>query len=89
LPTWNVKSQNNLSEIKLGISRQEVVKKHYEIYQRPLPDWLLRHQVIPMLESAGLISQEKDPTDGRKYLIYPTPSLTNSDQNNIVSSTGG
>jgi len=71
LPIWNAKDEN-LSGIRLGLTRQEIVKKHYEIYKRPLPGWLLRQQILPMLESAGLISQEKDPSDARKFLIYPT-----------------
>jgi DNA-binding MarR family transcriptional regulator len=32
-----------------------------------------------MLETAGLISQERDPNDKRKMLIYPTTQLTISD----------
>jgi hypothetical protein len=38
-------------------------------------------QILPMLESAGLISQEKDPNDARKYLVYPTLPLTTSENN--------
>lgn len=82
LTAWEEKNGNSISGIEQGLSRQEVVKKHYEIYRRPLADWLLRQQIIPMLESAGLISQEKDPNDARKYLIYPTPPLTTSEENN-------
>ncbi|MHC4397921.1 MAG: hypothetical protein ACYS1A_19940, partial [Planctomycetota bacterium] len=44
--------------------------------------WQLRQQIIPMLETAGLIFQEKDPTDKRKILIYPTALLTISDPDN-------
>lgn len=87
LPTWNAKDEN-LSGAKLGLTRQEIVKKHYEIYRRPLPDWLLRQQILPMLESAGLISQEKDPNDARKYLIYPTLLLTTSEKNNSEQNSG-
>ena len=80
LPIWNAKGES-LSGIRLGLTRQEITKKHYEMYKRPLPDWLLRQQILPMLESAGLISQEKDPTDNRKYLVYPTLPLTISENN--------
>lgn len=80
LSVWNSREEN-LANAKLGLTRQEIIKKHHEIYKRPLPDWLLRQQILPMLESAGLISQEKDPSDARKLLIYPTLSLTISENN--------
>ncbi|HLN18630.1 MAG TPA: hypothetical protein VK255_00485, partial [Patescibacteria group bacterium] len=82
LTAWEEKNGNSLTGIKQGLSRQEIVKKHYEIYARPLAIWLLRQQILPMLESAGLISQEKDPMDARKYLVYPTQPLTISHENN-------
>ncbi len=77
---WNER-ETGLSEIKAGLTRQEIIKKYYEIHKRPLQIWLLRMQIIPMLESAGLISQEKDPNDARKYLVYPTLPLTISENN--------
>lgn len=59
-----------------GLSRKEVLKKHYEVHGRPLQDWTLRQEIIPMLENAGLIYQEEDKDDKRKKLIYPTVPLT-------------
>ena len=32
----------------------------------------LRQQIIPVLETAGLIYQEQDKNDKRKILIFPT-----------------
>jgi hypothetical protein len=63
----------------LGLSRQEIQQKHYEVYGRLLPDWQLRQQILPMLESAGLITQEPDPTDRRRYLVYPTKKYSELD----------
>lgn len=54
-----------------GLTRKVIIRKHYEIYERPLPDWQLRREILPMLEMAGLIIQESDPDDKRKMLIYP------------------
>ena len=84
LPAWNEKNEGRVEELeevtgKLGLTRQDIVQKHYEVYGRFIPDWQLRQQIIPMLETAGLIFQEKDPADKRKILIYPTALLTNSD----------
>ncbi len=88
LTAWENKEGGGLTGIKPGLTRQEIIKKHYEVYRRPLPDWLLRQQILPMLESAGLISQEKDPSDARKYLIYPTLQLTTSEENNSEQDCG-
>lgn len=57
---------------KIGVNRQEIAKKHQEVTGTLLADWQLRQQIIPMLETAGLIYQEPDQTDKRKMLIYPT-----------------
>lgn len=84
LPAWNEKNKDRaegFEEVagKLGLSRQDIIQKHYEVYGRFIPDWQLRQQIIPMLETAGLITQERDPNDKRKMLIYPTTPLTISD----------
>lgn len=88
LTAWNAKDEGAISGIRLGLTRQEIIKKHYEVYRRPLQVWLLRMQILPMLESAGLISQEKDPNDARKYLVYPTLPLTTSEENNSEKDSG-
>lgn len=61
----------NNSRIKFGMDRNDIVKRHSEVYGRMLPDWQLRQRIIPMLEVSGLISQEQDPNDKRKMLIRP------------------
>ncbi|MBI4245213.1 MAG: toprim domain-containing protein [Planctomycetes bacterium] len=72
----------------LGLSRQDIFQKHYEVYGRMLDTNQLRQQILPMLETAGLITQEADPNDKRRILIYPTLQLTISqDQRN--SDDGG
>ena len=53
-----------------GVSRQEISKKHFEVKGSLLNDWILRRQILPMLESAGLIRQEQSPDDKRKMLIF-------------------
>ena len=61
--------------LKKGLSRQEIMKKHFEAYGRFLPDWQLRQWIIPMLETSGLITQEADILDKRKILVYPTSEI--------------
>jgi hypothetical protein len=80
-PAFNEKNQTRTkgSEEIVGLSRQDIIEKHYEVYGRFIPDWQLRQQILPMLETAGLIRQEPDPGDKRRMLIYPTTRLTISD----------
>ena len=75
--------------IKLGLRRQDILRRHYEVYGRHLPDWQLRQQIIPMIETAGLIFQEQDPSDKRNKLIYPTTPLTISQAQNNSELDGG
>jgi hypothetical protein len=82
-PAWYEKNETDeLTGVikESGLTRQEILQKHFQIYGRHLPDWQLRQQIIPMLETAGLISQEPDPNDRRKILIYPTTPLTISQE---------
>ncbi len=83
LPAYEQKNSGDEGGAKIGISRQEIVKKHFEVYGRQLSDYQLRKEIIPMLETAGLISQEHDEVDKRKMLVYPTLfSTISSKQNN-------
>lgn len=54
-----------------GIERSEIIHKHFQMKNRPLHDWQLRRNILPMLETAGLIIQKSDPEDRRRMLIYP------------------
>ncbi|MEA3368815.1 MAG: hypothetical protein U9Q24_00425 [Candidatus Ratteibacteria bacterium] len=67
-------------EKETGLSRKAIMQGYFRIYNRPVADWVLRQQIIPMLETAGLIIQEADPTDKRKILISPTTPLTISQE---------
>jgi hypothetical protein len=57
-----------------GVSREEIMRKHYEIRYKTLSPETLKREIIPQLELVGLILQEPDPDDKRKLLIYPTVS---------------
>lgn len=75
--------------MRIGLSRQDIMNKHYDLKGRFLPDWQLRQQIIPALEMSGLIAQEPDQNDKRKMLIFPTPQLTISQNQNNSESGGG
>lgn len=72
-----------------GLTKGEIQQKNYDIHGRFLPDWQLRQQILPMLETAGLITIDSDPKDKRKILIYPTIKLTISKAQNNSESDGG
>ena len=62
----------------VGITKQEIMQKHCQIYGRPLVDWQLRQEILPMLETAGLVTQEPDTEDKRRILIYPLEQHKNT-----------
>jgi hypothetical protein len=77
LPAWEAKNGSRSEAFeeltgKLGLSRQEVLGKHFAVYGRMLDSHQLRQQILPMLETAGLIVQEQDPSDKRKMMIFPS-----------------
>jgi len=77
LPAWKEKNGYGTDDYdklidKLGLTRQEVLDKHYKVYGRMLDTHQFRQQILPMLETAGLITQEQDQNDRRKVLISPT-----------------
>jgi hypothetical protein len=77
LPVWekqnpSMKAGVNSVTKSGGITRQQIQQKHFEIFNKTIPDWQLRQDILPMLESSGLIAQEKPLFgDGRKMLIFP------------------
>lgn len=71
IPACEFKNSNSQFAVFEGITRKEVMSKHIEVYGRPINDFTLRQEILPMLEAAGLIIQEPDPDDKRKMLIYP------------------
>jgi hypothetical protein len=48
----------------------------------------LRQQIIPILETSGLIYQEQDPNDKRKILISPSTFFGAQTQNNSDDECG-
>lgn len=89
LPTYNELNKNNVSEKKIGVSRHDLQKVYYDVHGSNLPDWQLR-QTIDMLETSGLITQEKDPEDKRQMRIFPNnrKGVAESENNNAGSTDG-
>lgn len=95
MQAWQDKNASQNQEIMkitgtAGLSRQEILQRHFEVYGRMLDNNQLRQQILPMLETAGLISQEADKNDKRKILVYPTVLTikSTSEKNNSVTEGG-
>ena len=77
VPLWievNAYESKLYSNIKkTPITRQNIMDKHRKVYSRVLDPQQLRQQIIPILETAGLIYQEPDKDDRRKMLIFLSP----------------
>lgn len=58
-----------------GITTQEILREHFRKYERPLADWQLRREILPMLETAGVIILEPDPDDKRRKLIHSAKEI--------------
>jgi hypothetical protein len=77
LQAFNEKNHGELaSEVKIGVSRKEILLKHAQVYGRPLAIDKLRFEILPQLEASGLIIQEADSVDRRNKLVYPTTATT-------------
>ncbi len=72
-----------------GLSRKEILTKHYEVYGRMLDIIQLRQQILPMLETAGLISQEDDLQDKRQRLVRPNSVMLKEEEINSEKHCGG
>lgn len=73
LAAWKEKAGDGC---KRGLTRNDIAKKHYEVFEQMLDMTKFRQQILSMLETAGLIYQEADLNDKRKILIYPNPAHT-------------
>jgi len=70
LAAWDDKIQQGR---KGGLIRNDIAKKYYEVFEQMLDMTKFRQQILPMLETAGLVYQEADPMDKRKVLLFPNP----------------
>lgn len=68
LAAWNDKIQAGR---KSGLTRNDIAKKYYEVFEQMLDITKFRQQILPMLETAGLVYQEADLIDKRKVLLFP------------------
>jgi hypothetical protein len=70
LPAWKDK-QKAYNGRTIGLTRGEVLSEHYRVYGRMLNAIQFRQQILPMLETSGLVVEERDPYNKRRKFIYP------------------
>jgi hypothetical protein len=70
------KDANDLmgGDAKIGLTRNEILQKHFNVYGRHLSPVILSQQILPILEACGLIVQESDPNNLRQKLIFISTS---------------
>jgi len=54
-----------------GATKTEICRKFLEVFGRPLHPYILNRDILPALESAGLITIESHPNDRRVKLVKP------------------
>lgn len=59
------------NELGRGLTKIELMKAFYEKYGRLLEEWRIKKEIIPALQSAGLITIEINPMDKRERLFTP------------------
>ena len=80
LPLWELAlSKADTLSPPLGLTKLEIMGAYHSAYGRPVADWNLRQQILPPLVLAGLIIEERHPTDGRISLYRPTGLNSESD----------
>lgn len=57
----------------IGVRRGDILTRYLRVYGTPLPQERLRRQILPELESAGLIEQKPNPEDNRESLVVLSP----------------
>lgn len=80
LPAYDEK-QTDLGFGSIGVSRKEVLLYYLKKTNTPFSDDYLRKQILPQLESSGIITQEK-PSEGDKRSMHIFPQWIPK-QNNI------
>jgi DNA primase len=88
LSIWHEPVKDPIFGERKHIERQEVLDRHYTKFGRPLSSAYLRNQILPQLDSVGLITQERHPENGRRMVIIPQESDLDPDTNIVLPLVG-
>lgn len=88
LSAWRDKNKAYGGRV-VGLTRAEVLAEHFHVYGRMLDATQLRKQILPMLETTGLVIEERDPHNRSRKFIFPADpeEIENSGNGGGVSDT--
>jgi hypothetical protein len=66
---------------KDGITKKDIDALHYKTFHKPINYTFFFKHLIPSLKAAGLVDEQRDPTDGRKQRYLPTIPEATLEQN--------
>jgi len=100
VPAYITKFQSSIDQIQMamqheeiGLTQQELNSYHIEVKEKPMNGEQVRKQVLPQLESSGVITQEKpkEGSDRRSRHIFPKwfPEGNDPKKPNNIGSGGG
>jgi len=71
---YHEKNPNELTggSMRFGLTRKEVLEKHYKVKGTSLSPKILADQILVVLEASGLITQEPDENNRTRKLVYLT-----------------
>jgi len=73
-----------------GVTRADIRAKHFQLTGQMVNEDDLRRNILPTLEAASLIIQEKDPANGKQIVIFPKYSRNEySGDDTVAENEGG
>ncbi len=89
VPAYEAKRKNTLADEGTGITMADIQRRHYKVYGGSISYPKLRQEILPMLESAGLIEQAKDYNgDGRRTIVTPIDTAEPQPERNMPARAG-
>lgn len=84
---WNVivpefleLNRQSKSMNKMGLKREDIRKRYYQVTEQLLEENKLRLQILPMLQTAGFIEEHQDKSDKRVLRYFPTKISKNNSE---------
>lgn len=85
VPEYLKQNTNRKEALRIGINREEIRRRYYQETNQLLEENKLRLQILPMLQTAGLLEEAQDKSDKRVLRYIPTKlDRNNSEQTGRV-----
>lgn len=80
VPEYLDQNRDKFESEKLGIKREDIRKRYFAETDQLLEENKLRLQILPMLQTAGLLEEHQDKNDRRILRYTPTKVLKNNSE---------